>query len=224
MAATFRARAEQAWQDAGTSQGTNYEAALEGAQSVLTARGARSSACQVVFWFTDGLFALGDNYDEAATNAASRRMCRPGGLVDQMREQQTSIIALALTGPDVDAQLAQPQYADRRGELQAMAVGKSRATRCGTTPVPETSRSGIYLTVDDPVGLGGLFSGVAAQAAGCTPQTLRAATPARFRVQPGVNRFQVDTSIDGAGGEVTVTAPSGTSARRVLRIAPPRRR
>jgi hypothetical protein len=185
VAATFRARTELAWRDAGTTQGTNYEAALEGAQSTLTARGARSSACQVVFWFTDGLFALGDTYDESATNAASRRMCRPGGLVDQMREQRTSIIALALTGPDVEAQLAQPQYSDRRGELQAMAVGKSRATTCGTTPVPYTSRSGIYLTVDDPIGLGGLFSGVAAQAAGCTPQTLRTATPARFRVLPG---------------------------------------
>lgn len=212
VAARFRSRAEQAWREAGTSQGTNYEAALEGAQSVLAERGARSSACQVVFWFTDGLFALGDSYDEAATNAASRRMCRPGGIVDQLREQQTSVIALALSGPDVDAQLAQPQYRVRRGELQAMAVGRSRALRCGTTPVPDSSRSGIYLSVDDPVGLGGLFSGVAAQAAGCTPETLRAATPAKFRVHPGVNRFQVDISVDGDDGEVTVTTPSGTRA------------
>lgn len=213
VAKRFREQAESAWTAAGTAQGTNYEAALDGAQRTLSARGATSDACQIVFWFTDGLFALGDTYDEAATNAAGRRMCRPGGVVDRLRNQQTTVIALALTGPDVDAQLARPEYATRRGELQAMAVGKAGRRTCGTAPVPADARPGIYLAVDDPVGLGGLFSGVAAQAAGCAPETLRATSPARFAVERGVGRFQVDTTGEGIAGEVLVTAPGGASAR-----------
>ena len=125
VAREFRRSAETAWRDAGTAQGTNYEAALSGARKALQARGSRADACQVVFWFTDGLFSLGDPYDVGATDAASARMCRPGGLLDKLRADQTSVVALALKGPDVEAQLSQPQYAHRRGELEAMAVGSS---------------------------------------------------------------------------------------------------
>lgn len=210
-ASEFRQRAEDSWRAAGTAQGTNYEAALEGAQAELAGRGARSEACQVVLWFTDGLFAIGDTYDEAATNAASRRICRPGGLVDQMREQQISIVALALSGPDVESQLRQAQYSNRRGELEAMAVGDSGLSSCGVTPVPASARAGIYLTVDDPVGLGAMFSGVAAQASGCVPETLPARSPTRIRIDPGVHRFQVDSSAGANSGTVTVTSPSGAS-------------
>ena len=209
VADTFRRSAETAWRDAGTAQGTNYEAALSGAHNALRARGSRADACQVVFWFTDGLFSLGDPYDVRATDAASDQMCRPGGLLDQLRADNVSVVALALKGPDVEAQLSQPEYAPRRGELEAMAVGGSGKKRCGTTPIPESSRSGIYLAAGDPTALGALFSGVAARASGCVPTVLRTTLPARVDVDPGVRKFQVDVSATGESGQVSVTGPGG---------------
>ena len=209
VATEFRRAAEKAWRDAGTGQGTNYEAALSGARNALQARGSRADACQVVFWFTDGLFSLGDPYDVGATDKASARMCRPGGLLDQLRADQTSVVALALKGPDVEAQLSQPQYAHRRGELEAMAVGSSGKKGCGTTPIADSSRSGIYLSAGDPTALGALFSGVAARASGCVPTVLRTTLPAKVAVAPGVHKFQLDVSAAGNSGQVSVTGPGG---------------
>lgn len=209
VASEFRSSAEAAWHQAGAAQGTNYEAALSGARNTLHARGSRADACQVVFWFTDGLFSLGDPYDARATDAASDQMCRSGGLLDKLRADQTSVIALALKGPDVDAQLHQPEYAHRRGELEAMAVGGSGKKACGSTPIPESSRSGIYLSAGDPTALGALFSGVAAQASGCVPKELPTSLPARVDVDPGVRTFQVDVSAAGTSGPVSITGPGG---------------
>lgn len=207
LAAQFRRNAELAWQDAGTSQGTDYEAALQGAGQVMRDRGSAEDACQVVLWFTDGLFALGDTYDREATDEASRRLCAPGGTVDRLREENVSVIALALTGADVDAQLRQPQYRPRRGELAAMALGRWQGKTCGTAPISPDARAGIYLSADEPGALGALFSGVAAQASGCAPEVLRTALPARFPVDRGVRRFQLDVSRPETGGEVRVRAP-----------------
>jgi len=211
VAGRFRASAERAWQQAGTNQGTNYQAAVGGALASLAARGSRENACQAVFWFTDGLFSLGDPYNNAATNAASDAMCAPGGLIDQARNAQVSLIALALTGSDVQAQLARPEYADRRGELQAMVVGRGGGRTCGSYPIPATARSGIYLSADDPTALGALFSGVAAQAAGCVPDSVLTHLPALIDVSSGVGRFQLDVSLQGGAGPVVVTTPDGTS-------------
>ena len=207
VAGRFRDAAEGAWQDAGTSQGTDYEAALNGAGEVMRGRGSREDACQVILWFTDGLFALGDSYDRAATDAASTRMCRAGGTLDTLREENVSVIALALTGTDIDAQLRSPEHRPRRGELAAMAVGRAQGRACGTTPIPPESRSGIYLSVDEPGALGALFSGVAAQASGCAPEVLRTTLPTGFRVDRGVRRFQLDVSRADSGNSLTVRAP-----------------
>ncbi len=211
VAARFRTSAERAWQQAGSNQGTNYHAAVTGALSSLAARGSNKNACQAVFWFTDGLFSLGDPYDNAATNAASDAMCATGGLIDHARDSQVSLIALALTGADVQAQLARPEYADRRGELQAMVVGRGGGRTCGTYPIPARARSGIYLSADDPTALGALFSGVAAQASGCVPESVPSQLPALVNVPVGVGRFQLDVSLQGQAGPVVLTEPDGTS-------------
>ena len=211
VAEQFRSSAEKAWQAAGTNQGTDYQAAVSGARQALRERGSQADACQVMFWFTDGLFSLGDPYDASRTNAASDEMCSPAGLIDQVRRDQISIVALALTGGDVEAQLKDPAYAQRRGELAAMARGRAPGKVCGTLPIPDSSRAGVYLSAHDPTALGAIFSGVAAQASGCAPSTLRTTLPANVDVQPGVRKFQVDVSTGGVTGAPTITAPNGAS-------------
>jgi hypothetical protein len=211
-AAGVRGAAESAWRAAGTNQGTNYEAALEGAARVMRARGSTDDACQMVLWFTDGLFALGDPYSQSATDAASVRMCARGGTLDQLRRDGVSVIALALTGDDIDQQLASPEYRPRRGELTAMALSQSPEKRCGTSPVPKDWRPGIYLSADEPAVLGALFSGVAAQASGCVPTSIQTELPARFPVDAGVGRFQVDLSLTDASQGLELKAPGQPSA------------
>jgi hypothetical protein len=207
VAAEFRRSAEQAWRGAGTNQGTNYEAALDGARTAMQGRGSREDACQVVFWFTDGLFALGDPYDVSATNEASSRMCTPGGTLDKLRQEQVTVIALALTGPDIDAQLSQPQYKQRRGELAAMALGEASGKTCGSVPIRSGWRSGMYLSSDEPAALAALFSGVGAQASGCVSKSLTGTLPVNFDVDPGVRRFQLDVLTPGPTDRLTVQAP-----------------
>jgi hypothetical protein len=206
-AASVRNAAEAAWRVAGTNQGTDYEAALEGAARVMRARGSTDDACQMVLWFTDGLFALGDPYNKSATDTASARMCARGGTLDQLRRDGVSVIALALTGDDIDEQLATPEYRPRRGELEAMALGQSSAKRCGTSPVPKNWRPGIYLSAGEPAVLGTLFSGVAAQASGCVPTSIQTELPARIPVDAGVGRFQVDLSLPNDGQGLRLKAP-----------------
>lgn len=202
-----RRDAAAAWEAAGTSQGTNYEAALEGAARVMRSRGSTADACQMVLWFTDGLFALGDPYSQSVTDQASARMCARGGTLDQLRRDGVSVIALALSGDDIDAQLQKPEYRPRRGELAAMALSQRAEKRCGTSPVPKTSRPGIYLSAEDPAVLGALFSGVAAQASGCVPTSIQTTLPARFSVEAGVGRFQVDLSLSDSSGRLRLQAP-----------------
>ena len=206
-AAGVRREAAAAWQAAGTSQGTDYEAALEGAERVMRSRGSTADACQMVLWFTDGLFALGDPYSQSATDQASARMCARGGTLDQLRRDGVSVIALALTGDDIDTQLQEPEYRPRRGELAAMALSQRAEKRCGTSPVPKTWRPGIYLSAEDPAVLGALFSGVAAQASGCVPTSIRTTLPARFPVDAGVGRFQVDLSLADSSASLRLQAP-----------------
>lgn len=205
-AADVRREAEVAWQAAGTNQGTNYEAALDGAARVMRGRGSTGAACQMVLWFTDGLFSLGDPYDRAATDAASARMCARGGTLDRLRQDGVTVIGLALTGDDIEVQLARPEYRPRRGELAAMALSQSADKLCGTAPVPPNWRPGIYLSADEPAILGALFSGVAAQASGCVPSAIRTTLPARFQVDAGVGRFQVDLSLADASQALRVRA------------------
>jgi hypothetical protein len=207
-AAGVRREAEAAWQTAGTNQGTNYEAALEGAARVMRSRGSTADACQMVLWFTDGLFALGDPYSQSVTDQASARMCARDGTLDQLRRDGVSVIALALTGDDIDAQLQEPEYRPRRGELAAMALSQRAQKRCGTSPVPKTWRPGIYLSAEDPAVLGALFSGVAAQASGCVPTSIQTTLPARFPVDAGVGRFQVDLSLSDSSTPLQLQAPN----------------
>ena len=50
-------------------------------------------------------------------------MCTPGGLLDQLRRDGISVVALAFVDDAVRRELADPSHRARRGELEAMAVG-----------------------------------------------------------------------------------------------------
>jgi hypothetical protein len=203
----LRAAAEQKWQAlAVEEQSTNYEAALAGARSSVLARGTKLGTCRVLFWFTDGLF---DVTDRANTDAASQRMCARNGLIDQLRQQDISVIAMALTNDAVREQLADPAFAGRRGELKAMVVGKSAEKTCGTAPVPENYRAGAYLNASDAGGLRGMFSGAVAQGRGGIPQLLATTRPVRLSLDPGIRSFQLDLTGEAPAASLQVALPNG---------------
>jgi hypothetical protein len=161
-----------------------------------------------MFWFTDGLFNVGD---PAETNRLSRQMCAPGGLLDAVRKSGISVIALALTNAAVVAELAEPESAQRRGELKAMAVGEAPGRTCGTVPMPEGYRSGVYLSVVDSAGLAALFSAALAQSRGGVPVAPVSKQPVIVDVEPGVGAVQVDVTGRRSSGPVSVTAPDGST-------------
>lgn len=205
-AADFRTSAEAAWK-AAKGQGTDYSAALAGARDSLLARGAADGTCRVMFWFTDGLFDLDT---PKTTNAASDKMCAPGGLVDKVRADSISVIALALFNKTVAVKLDDAKNAQRVGELQAIAWGQDGSKTCGTVPLPEGSTSGVYLSVDDSAQLAAQFSGAIAQGRGGVPIAAQGIDPVTVEIVPGVRQFEVDVTSTSPTASVTVTPPGGT--------------
>ena len=198
----LRAAAERRWAELskGSPQNTDYEAALGGARSSLRALGSARDTCRVVFWFTDGLFDLGS---PGPTDAASRRICAPGGLVDLVRRDGVSVVALAFVNDAVRRQLDDPGRRRRRGELEAIAVGRSVTRRCGTVPPPEGYRAGVYLEARDAADLPRLFIN------GLPPGPGEPST-GRFQIDPGVRSFELDLTTTAEARAVAVEAPDGS--------------
>lgn len=174
--------------------GTLYEQALTGAERDLADRkGSRS--CRVLIWFTDG--AMGDGPEAGA------RLCGVGGTMDRLRQQGIIVVGLRLQ----DGKTSVVQSA----AMEAMVVGQDAATTCGTWPIPEASRPGVFLEARDKTGLRRLFVGVWDGADGCSP--LPTAT-----VDPGMHRFRVvldgppgltSVRFDGPAGAALVASTSG---------------
>ena len=145
--------------------------------------------------------------DEAAGNqAALDEICDPDGFADTIRNAGTHIIALALFSQESVVSETDQQ------QLQAIAEGTDERTiECGTTPIPEDSAAGAYLSATDAGQLSRLFAGVGARIQGGTDGgELRKNTD-------GTIEIPVDKALAGFSlifewkeeGAVTLAAPGG---------------
>ena len=191
--------------DAGNA--TDYRQALLGAQQDLDQRQRKIGdphACKLLLWFTDGALDV-----DANTNAAREDICQVGGIADAVREDGISVAALALftQGAGVSQQ--------QRDQLRAIAEGRAAGVKCGTTPIPSDSASGVYLPADDPAGLQRLFAGAGALVAGGTEvESVSCPGPA---CPGGAYRLDIDPGIAGARvlihgtdvSQIELTSPGG---------------
>ncbi len=176
---------------------TVYENALIEAEADLEDRGGDRS-CRVLIWFTDG--AMSDALD------ASQRMCAPGGLMDRIRGQRITVVGLRLQDPS-------GAVVEQTADMEAMTIGRDANSTCGTWPIPEGSRPGVFLEAQDKAGLRRLFTRALDGADGCS----KIPGPS---VDPGMHRFRVVidappalTSIrfDGPGGAQFLASVPGNS-------------
>jgi hypothetical protein len=204
----LRSAAEEELPGRNTGDATDYRQALLGAQGQLAERQREvrdPDACKVLLWFTDGALDV----DEQTGTAASQ-LCQSGGILDAVRRDRVTVIALALLTPGGGVSDAQ------RGQLRAVAEGRGGGSTCGTTPVPPQYASGIYLPADDPAVLQQLFGSVGALVGGGTP--VGEITCPGPRCPGGRYSLAIDSGVAGArvlvaprGGasEVELTSPSG---------------
>jgi von Willebrand factor type A domain len=180
--------------DAGDA--TDYRQAMQGAQRQLDSRARRlssDSVCKVMLWFTDGALDVGP-----ATGTAARELCRPRGIVDAVRRDQISVIALALftRGGSVTPR--------QRDQLRAVAEGRGASTACGSTPIPSDASSGVHLSADDPEALRRLFAGATALMSGAT------GGPAVTCPGPGCPGGRFSFGVDAGVGGFRLVADVGT--------------
>lgn len=128
---------------------TDYRLALTQAQSSLADRAVEvdQSACKMLLWFTDGRLDVDDGADPALTEAARTEICEPGGIIDSVRADDVSVIALGLLTSEED-----------RDPLQAIAEGTAGAETCGTTPVSDSVTNGAFLYAEDAGALDRIFA------------------------------------------------------------------
>mgnify|MGYP001287917398 CR=1 FL=1 len=191
-------------QESTPAGGTDFEAALNGAFKDMSDRGGPGD-CRVVFWFTDGEFSVPGGED-----APRERMCRPGGILDQIRESGIVLIGIQL---DADAR-----------DLLPMSEGEDQhGHTCGTVPIPSDWAPGLYLRADDTAGLKRVFRSLIDIVEGCT-----AADPATGLIDPGIRRFRmsIDTPrqltairLDSPDGVTITPGLSGSSEERGYKVA-----
>ena len=194
---------------------TDYRQALQGAQRLLDNAAAASGrdACKVLFWFTDGKLDVENRNASLAgqTDLARSQLCGPQGIVDSLRADRISIIALALFTPNSGVDEID------RSRLQAIAEGTSAAESCGTVPIPESSSVGASLTTDDTASIRRLFAQAGAMIEGATsPRTLICPGPTcidgrlTIPVDAGIDRFRIVLETTAAGTTPpTLISPSG---------------
>jgi hypothetical protein len=189
------------------SGGTDYRAALRGAQHSIDGRAASlgGTSCKVVLWFTDGGLDVGP-----ATATARAELCDPQGIVDGLRRDDIALVALALFTPAGGDSVK----AVERDRLRAVAEAQGTSERCGTVPVPADAATGAYLRADDAGAIGRLFAQAAALIAGGTaagsiacPSASCPAGRLEIPVDPGVRGFRL--VVDGPGSGATLMAPNG---------------
>ena len=204
----LRAAATDELPQRNSGDATDYRQALKGSQRQLDTRAeqlAGKSVCKVMLWFTDGALDV-----ESATATAAEELCRRQGIVDAVRRDQVSVVALALFtagGGVTDAQ---------RDQLRAVAEGTGQAVPCGKTPIPADASSGVYLSADDPAALRRLFAGATALISGGTagptaecPTTSCPKGRFSFDLDPGVGGFRVVADVGADGTGPTLMTPDG---------------
>ncbi len=194
---------------------TDYRVALRSAQTALADRAASldGSSCKVVLWFTDGRLDVDGTGDGPATVAAREELCAPQGVIDAVRADGVTVVALALFTEDGQGSVT-PQDRER---LRAIAEGSSGQETCGTVPVPASSSGGAYLRADDATAVRRLFAQAAALIAGGTPG-ISVVCPddtcvdgrLSIPVDAGVGSFRLTVEHDADASAGKLLAPDGT--------------
>ncbi len=164
---------------------TNFHAALEGALQEFEGR-TGGDTCNALLWFTDGEFAVGNGVDVASLRAD---MCRPDGLLDQIRSQGILIVGLQLGTDDSD--------------LKSMSLGETVERTCGTTPRPETQAPGVYLRADEHGVLQRVFQQLGVLLQGCTD------AGSSGLIDPGIRRMVVSIPTTNKASTVRFRTPEG---------------
>ena len=199
----------------------------------LTKSGAELP-CTALVWFTDGRYEIEvrDNdttrerygttkgyapqFDLSRSEGAAQAtefgrelLCRPDGLVDQLRTGGTTILAFLL------ATQVQPADADY---LRAIATGRGGASTCG---VPGSGAPGAFFTTPEAWKIPLIIDGPVVKARDGTPQggevetrlcpkTACAEGVRRFTIDPGLRSFHL-LAVTGSKQIVVEVKPPGAS-------------
>lgn len=202
---------------------TDYRQALSQAQASLDARAQAldGSSCKIVLWLTDGKLDVDGKGDKPATDAARVELCQPGGIVDGVRADGVTVIALALMTSEGEGSVTDLD----RQRLQAIAEGTGGGETCGTVPVNDSVSNGAFLNADDASALSRLFGQMGALLEGGTPGnsfTCPDATCTDGRllipVDRGVGGFRLVMEVDEGAEAPQLFGPDGEAS--VLGTAP----
>lgn len=194
---------------------TDYRAALRGAQQSLNAHTASldGSSCAVVLWFTDGRLDVDASGGESAANDAARQeICSPQGIMDGVRGDGITVVALALFADDGGGAVTMEDQL----RLRSIAEGSAGGEVCGTAPVPSTSSTGAFLRAENAGALQRLFAQAAALIEGAYPGPSVAcpgpgcgdgALP--IPADAGISRVRIVVEHDTRGSSLVLEAPSG---------------
>lgn len=215
----------QPFADRDDKMDTDYYHALEGADRALQERvqeiddQAPKGVCQVVLWFTDGGYLIGqrtkpeevERYGSekdyapgvslrskaGATEARDigrSKLCEPEGLADRLRQRGVFNFAIALR-PEPSAS----DDIDPDDFLEALTTGSGSLEECGD---PDSEDLGAYLPADDVGSLPDKFLRIVCEIQGCVT------TGSPFVVDGAFGRALI--TADGAeGGSVILRSPSG---------------
>ena len=197
--------------------GTNYEAAIKSARSLLAEGEAQLSSpvgppCKVVLWFTDGVLAVSDIAAENEDSAD--RLCAVDGPVDKLRRDGAHLISVLLFDRDrleLFDEETRRTLEEGIALLQSTAEGVGSAGKyesvCGTVPIPATSAKGAFFegNLDE---LAGLLIQAIWVGSGCDIGQVATGNPANFMIEPGFTSFTVSAQ---APEGFTLSGPDGTS-------------
>ena len=205
--------------DLNQGQGTNYVAALAGARDAFR---DRQHACKVLYWFTDGKLDMKFDGAQLSDAQAWSAMAKPQGLIDGLRSQGVTVIALPLFSKDSPDRLR--AASGDKAKLKALAEGSgsdggssATAGRIESGAIPESYVAGAYLESADPSVLSRYFSYAVARSAGYTDAGQVRCPSAdkcpggklQIAIEPGITRSQVLLVADTSPGRVTLLGPKG---------------
>lgn len=208
-----------------SGEATDYWTALDSARDDLAKRASSGRECQAIAFFTDGKIDFtpkegltkpffGDreittDADVAdAAKAAAASICRPTGLIDQIRSNGVKLFAVGLASDD--------QGRNDLEFLESVATGAG-AEECGKTTSPPP---GTYFPVNGIDEM--LFAFDAMSSPGQPPIDARGFVCAEATPCDTEHSFVLDNSIDGVSVlasadaeavELVLTAPDGKAVR-----------
>ncbi len=180
---------------------TRHSFAIDDSRKAIESISARLPArdlCTMVVWFSDGELDPENNPrgapDRPAVLEATDELCRPGGLLDQLRETGAPLVGIMLDS----------EFIDRSGQpiprKREMVEGDGPGGECGVRPA-----NGVYLQGELDT-LFRMFERVAAESEGATRLGAFAGDPIDIPVDGGVGRIRI---VGPAENGFELTSPSG---------------